>query len=226
MLPDDPSGAAPSAFGALRQFARRSLPEEQCELCSAGLPHNHQHLLALDSRQLLCACDACALLFIRPDAGKYRRVPRRARWLGDFHMSDADWLALAIPVNMAFFFFHSGAGRVQAYYPSPAGPTESLLPLETWQSLVRDNPPLAGLEPDVEALLVNRLGTRREYYLAPIDRCYELVGLIRIHWRGLSGGAEVWREIESFFAGLRKQTGAPAASATASGAAAAAADNQ
>jgi len=204
------SSRAPSAFGTLRQFARRNLPEEQCELCSASLAPTHQHLLALDSRQLVCACDACALLFSRTDAGKYRRVPRRLRWLAGFQLSDADWLALAVPVNMAFFFYHSGARRVLAYYPSPAGPTESQLPLETWEALVRANPVLAGLEPDVEALLVNRLGQRREYYQAPIDRCYELVGVIRLHWRGLAGGTEVWQELEAFFAGLRHESGAPA----------------
>ncbi|HEX8896401.1 MAG TPA: DUF5947 family protein, partial [Terriglobales bacterium] len=44
-----------------------------------------------------------------------------------------------------------------------------------------------------------------EYYIAPIDACYRLVGLIRLHWHGLSGGEEVWREIDNFFAELRAQ---------------------
>ena len=35
------------------------------------------------------------------------------------------------------------------------------------------------MQPDVEALLVNRVGGRRLYYLAPIDVCFELVGLMR-----------------------------------------------
>lgn len=218
-LPDS-SQPAPSAFGALRQFARRDQSQEQCELCSAPLAPEHTHLLALDNRQLLCACDPCALLFDRPDAGKYRRVGRRLLWLQSFDMTDAEWVSLAVPVNMAFFFFHSGAGRVLAYYPSPAGPTESHLPLETWDALVRANPVLSEMQPDVEALLVNRLGGHREYYLAPIDRCYELVGLIRLHWRGLAGGTEVWQAIEHFFAGLQQQAPAPqlAASAEAGGA--------
>ena len=67
---------------------------------------------------------------------------------------------------------------------------------------------LRELEPDVEALLVNRVGQSRgsapaEYYIVPIDACYKLVGLIRIHWRGLSGGTEVWQEIGNFFTDLR-----------------------
>jgi hypothetical protein len=61
------------------------------------------------------------------------------------------------------------------------------------------------MEPDVEALLVNRVRETREYYLVPIDACYKLVGLIRAHWRGLSGGAEVWHEIKHFFDELKER---------------------
>ena len=56
--------------------------------------------------------------------------------------------------------------------------------------------------PDVEALLANRVGDKRAYFIAPIDKCYELVGTIRKHWKGLSGGEEVWREIDEFFTRL------------------------
>jgi hypothetical protein len=90
-------------------------------------------------------------------------------------------------------------------YPSPAGATESQLPLEAWEVLVADNPVLAKLEPDVEALLVNRVGSARLYYLAPIDTCYRLVGLIRMYWRGLSGGETVWKEIGQYFERLEQQ---------------------
>ncbi|WP_433985005.1 DUF5947 family protein [Tunturiibacter empetritectus] len=44
-----------------------------------------------------------------------------------------------------------------------------------------------------------------EYYIAPIDECYKLVGLIRTNWRGLSGGAAVWTEIGRFFLELRSK---------------------
>src|SRR6185369_12404414 len=135
----------------------------------------------------------CAILFSGDHDQRYKRVPTRVRFLPDFQMTDAHWDSLLVPNNMAFFFESSTAGRVMAIYPSPAGPTESLLPLETWERIVEDNPHLRSMQPDVEALLVNRLGERRgfpvnQYYLLPIDQCFKLVGLVRMHWKGLSGG--------------------------------------
>jgi hypothetical protein len=99
-----------------------------------------------------------------------------------------------------------------ALYPSPAGPTESLLSLDTWSDIVQSNPVLNEMEADVTALLVNRVGQGRtsqpaEYYLVPIDECYKLVGIIRAHWHGLSGGTEVWREINTFFGALKRRAG-------------------
>jgi hypothetical protein len=91
-------------------------------------------------------------------------------------------------------------------YPSPAGATESLLTLANWEALMADNPALAEMQPDVETLLANRLHGGSEYYLAPIDVCFELVGLIRLHWRGFSGGDKVWQEMERFFARLRENS--------------------
>ena len=133
------------------------------------------------------------------------RAPRR-RFLSDFRLTDAQWEDLHLPINLAFFFRSTRAGRVVAVYPSPAGGTESLLTLEAWHQLEEENPVLRELEPDVEALLVNRLGPAREHYRVPIDACYRLVGLIRAGWRGLSGGAEVWEEIGQFFAGLNQNS--------------------
>jgi hypothetical protein len=153
--------------------------------------------------RLVCCCDACALLFSGGQQTRYRAIPRDAYRLADLRLSDAQWDSLLIPINVAFFVFNSAAGRMMALYPSPAGATESLLPLETWDEIVGDDPVLASLQPDVEALLVNRLGAAREYYRVPIDQCYRLVGLIRTRWRGLSGGREVWDEIDRFFADLR-----------------------
>jgi hypothetical protein len=83
------------------------------------------------------------------------------------------------------------------------GPTESLLKLRSWEELERCNSVLQRMERDVEALLMNRVRGAREHFLVPIDECYSLVGLIRMRWRGLSGGREVWDEIARFFEELR-----------------------
>ena len=119
-------------------------------------------------------------------------------------MTNAQWDSLLVPIGLAFFLESSPENRVVAFYPSPAGPTESLLPLETWEDILRENPVLARMQPDIEALLVNRLDERAQYYIAPIDKCYQLVGLIRSNWRGFSGGSEVWRKISDFFEALKE----------------------
>jgi hypothetical protein len=201
-----------SAFATLRQFARKRTPIERCEMCSRELAPEHEHLVEPASRKLICACQACAILFDGQSGTKYKRVPRRARLLADFQLTEAQWDGLMVPIDMAFFFKSTPQGRVIALYPSPAGPTESLLPLETWVDIEQANPILKTMEPDVTALLVNRVGHHRagvaaEYYLVPIDECYKLVGLIRMHWRGLSGGTEVWREIGAFFTALERRSG-------------------
>jgi len=135
--------------------------------------------------------------------GRFKLVPRDARRLRNFEISDAEWEALALPIDLAFVFYSTGFGKMTAMYPSPAGATESLLPLTAWETLGANNPDLTGMLPDVEALLANRVGDTRAYFIAPIDKCYELVGTIRKHWKGLSGGEEVWREIDKFFAALQ-----------------------
>ena len=136
------------------------------------------------------------------DDEKYRAVPETAHKLEDFNLSDAEWEATGIPVGLAFFFLSSVRGRIVAFYPGPAGPTELLLDLHAWTALAERNPVLTEMEPDVEALVVNRVNGARSYYRMPIDRCYELVGLIRSHWRGVSGGAEAWSAVDSFFEDL------------------------
>jgi hypothetical protein len=198
-----------SGFHKLQELVRQKPPRERCDLCATPLPSDHQHLLEPASRALVCACEACAILFSTSDA-KFRRVPRRIRLIRDFQLADQFWDDLAIPINMAYFCNDSVAGRARASYPSPAGATESLLKLDAWRDLEKANPVLATLEADVEGLLANRLGVisgsaEPEYFLLPIDECYKLVGLIRTHWRGLSGGTEVWKELGQFFSELRER---------------------
>ena len=196
-----------NGFGALQRFVRRNVSEERCELCGTAVAAEHDHLLEPANRRLVCACQACAILFPGQSGQRYKRVPSRICFLPDFRLSDGQWDSLLVPINLAFFFESSApSGRV-AIYPSPAGPIESQLPLETWAQIAAENPALQTMEADVEALLVNRLGAERgfpmnQYYALPIDQCFKLVGLVRTRWRGLSGGNELWSELGGFFAAL------------------------
>jgi len=201
--------SAALATPRLRRLAAGARPrpapaaEERCGLCGAPVPPPHRHLVDVARRTLVCACRACAVLFDRRAAGggHYRLVPERHVRLDGFVLDDATWDALAIPVDVAFFFRSTPAGRVVAFYPSPLGAVESALPLDAWAALEAANPLLATLEPDVEALLVNRARGARADWIVPVDACYRLVGLVRTRWKGLGGG-EAWRDIGEFFAAL------------------------
>ena len=193
---------------AQRSAQAREAAQGRCELCAEPIGAQHRHLLDLSTRQMMCACRACALLFDRraAGAGHYRLVPDRRLALVDFDLDDVAWEELRIPVDMAFFFLDSRARRVVALYPGPMGATESLLELESWDAIEAANPLLSTLEADVEALLVNRARGARQQWLVPIDDCYSLAGLIRTRWRGLTGGREVWEEIGRFFEELDRRS--------------------
>jgi len=177
-------------------------------MCGEPIPDEHSHVVHVEGRNLLCVCRPCYLLFTHEGAarGRYRAVPARYLYDASFKLSQRQWDDLQIPVSMAFFFVNSSLDKFVAFYPSPAGATESLLPLDIWAEVMAANPAFSELVPDVEALLLNRADDATECYLVPIDACYELVGRVKLHWKGFSGGEEVWREIETFFASLRDKS--------------------
>ena len=183
-------------------------PGERCELCTELIPDEHGHVVDLESRVLMCACRPCYLVFAPEGAGgtRFRAVPDRFVSFPDFTLSSTQWDGLQIPVGVAFFFMNSALNHIAAFYPSPAGATESELSLDSWEEIVDANPHLETLLPDVEAFLV-RSGERRsgidterpECYLVPIDVCYELVGELRRLWRGFDGGTEAHAALDAFF---------------------------
>lgn len=184
---------------------------EQCDLCGKSLDPDHRHLLHLVDRRILCTCESC--LALRGGEPELRPTGTRTLWLEDFNLPDETWAALDVPIGLAFFVDSSASGGVVALYPSPAGATESELPAETWRELRTENPVLMSLESDAEALIVNRIAAPPQYAIAPIDECYRLVGLIKLNWDGISGGAGPERVIAGFFEELRER----AAGATARG---------
>lgn len=197
---------APRGLAALRHLVRKEPEEEHCELCSLVIPEYHEHLVQPETRRLLCACRACAILFSGTGQTPYRRVPHDVTYLSDFRMTDELWNTLAIPIGLVFIFRSSVADKMVALYPSPAGPAESALDGDSWEEITGGNPRLRELCPDVEALLINRVNGAREYYIAPVDECYRLTGLIRKHWQGFSGGSEAGEQIRGFFEDLRRRS--------------------
>ncbi|MEU8690017.1 DUF5947 family protein [Streptomyces sp. NPDC048665] len=192
----------------LRQFARRPPPPgERCELCGEPLPAEHRHLVDTRLRSLKCVCPSCHLLLDRPGAGggRFRAVP--ARYLVDpaFQLDEQDRARLQIPVGLAFFFRNSALDRLCAFYPSPAGATESELDPRTWDEVLGHTRLTALLEPDVEALLVQRADGSGPGLcaLVPVDVCYELVGRMRLHWKGFDGGSEARADLAAFFERVR-----------------------
>jgi hypothetical protein len=193
----------------IRGSRPRAQPEERCELCGEPISDEHGHLVDLTARSLMCACRACYLLFTSEGSGgvHFRAVPDRFVALRDFRLSTGQWESFQIPVGVAFFFQNSTLGRVAAFYPGPAGATESELPLDTWNDLVAANPVLDSLQPDVEAFLVRaERGGDTECYIVPIDACYELVGHLRRLWRGFDGGREAHAAMDAFFDRVRSRS--------------------
>ena len=204
-----------SGIRELRRLANRraegtvAAGEERCDLCSATIPADHRHMLHVDDRVIVCTCETCRALFAGD--GPYRPTGTRTLWLDDLDLPDELWASFRIPIGLAFFFRSrnggsDGTGGIVAFYPSPAGTTECELDLRAWDALVAANPLLDGLEPDAEALIVNRLGGARQHAIVPIDECYRLVGIVRVTWEGISGGSGIEAAVAEFFAETERRS--------------------
>lgn len=182
-----------------------------CELCPSGLSVDHRHLLHLDERRIVCVCETC--WSVHSGDAEYRPTGSRTLWLDGFEMPDDVWAEFDMPTGLAFLMRSSVTGSMIALYPSPAGATECELPLHAWDRLVARNPVLERLEPDAEALVVNRLekaggGAGGLYVIVPIDQCYRLVGAIKESWQGISGGDAVDDCVRAMFTTMRERAAA------------------
>ena len=200
----------PTLVAGLRRFVRAP-PSNQpppaadggprCELCPISLATDHKHLLDLEERRIVCVCPTC--WSIRSGDARYRPTGSRTVWLEGLELSDELWAEFQIPIGLAFFLRSSDTGNVVGLYPSPAGATESELDLDAWDRLVAVNPVLEDLDPDAEALIVNRMATPHVHAIAPLDDCYRLVGIIKATWEGITGGAEMEAAVQRYFDDLR-----------------------
>jgi hypothetical protein len=222
--------ADPSAYDVLARIRASKRPTsqdgERCEMCAEPIADEHQHVVNVAARQLMCTCRGCYLLFTDPEAKlRYRAVPDRYLTFSDFTLDRRAWEALQIPVGLAFFFHNSDMDKTVAFYPGPAGATESELDLDAWSSISGADSRLAHspvaplaldmLADDVEALLVRvpdrdhadpDLNAPAECYLVPIDACYEFVGRLRMLWRGFDGGHEVREFVDDFFEQIKARS--------------------
>jgi hypothetical protein len=201
-----PAAGGPAIAGA--DGGAAVAPElEQCDLCAVTIPEDHRHLLHLVERRIVCSCEACWAM--RAGEGDYRPVGNRTLWLSELEIPDDLWASFQIPIGLAFFMSSTVTNCVVAMYPSPAGATESELHFESWNRMIALNPILAGMEPDVEGLIVNRLSEPPAYAIAPIDTCYALTGTIKVSWEGISGGGAVEQAVAGFFEQLRERAVVP-----------------
>lgn len=186
--------------------ANRAAPQpagERCEMCSESIAEEHQHVVNVEGRQLMCVCRGCYLLFIDTDAElRYRAIPDRYLTFPDFALDRREWEALQIPVGLAFFFRNSALGRTVAFYPGPAGATESELDLAAWNNIRDADRRVDMLADDTEAVIVrvpDEPAAPPDCFLVPIDACYEFVGRLRLLWHGFDGGQQVRNFIAEFF---------------------------
>jgi Family of unknown function (DUF5947) len=202
------SGSAP-AVRRLRRLAQARAPtpaqsppagDDHCDLCGVSIDAEHRHLLHLVDRRILCSCEPCFAL--RSGDAELRPAGTRVLRLEGFALDDDLWAKFQIPIALAFFLVRERRQGVVALYPSPAGATECELHLDAWDELAAANPVLAEIEPEVEALIVNRLSEPARYVVVPIDRCYELVGMIKSRWEGISGGRAIDDAVAEFFTAL------------------------
>jgi hypothetical protein len=215
-MPLAPGTPFEDPFGVLRRVMQpreRAAPGERCEMCGEDITAQHSHVANIAEHRLLCTCRGCYLLFTVQGAGglRMRAVPERYRLATDFAFTQGQWDSLAVPVDLAFVFKQSDVDpekprQLVACYPSPAGATESELDLSMWDDIVASSETLTDVEPDVEAVLLRRTHDADFIcFLVPIDACYELVGVVRQHWVGFQGGAEVWSHIDEFFTDLYRR---------------------
>ena len=205
MNPRMPTIAAP-VYRSLRQFVR-SRPRPSAASCAAiGLAAEHSHLVEPASRQLVCSCDACSILFSGQQSRAISTGSQRRRVLAGLP-TDRCPMGRSTSTDQPGLFHDKHAGRPRARLLPESGRGHRIAPGA--RGLAR----LGGGEPDPRP---TRAGCRStpgqsdeqgsRVLPRPIDECYKLVGLIRANWRGLSGGSGSLGGSGQFFTRLKKRS--------------------
>ena len=145
----------------LRRLTSPRRPERRRETSAAtsaapSSRSDHRHLLHLEERRILCACEPCVAM--RSGDGPYRPTGSRLLWLEGFELPEELWARLRIPIGLAFFMRSSSVGRVVGLYPSPAGRDRMRARARGLGGPLRRQPGCStALDEDVEGLIVNRI---------------------------------------------------------------------
>ena len=188
------------ARGAARRAADPAAARASTASCArSSLAEDHRHLLDLEERRIVCVCPNCWSMR-SGDASSGRRLAHA--WLDDFELSDELWAAFQIPIGLAFFM-RSRRPAGSSAVPEPGGRHRVRARPRAWDRA-------RGGQPGARAARARRRGADRQpparpaaYAIAPIDRCYRLVGIIKANWEGISGGARSRRRRRRFFDDLR-----------------------
>ena len=109
---------------------------ERCEMCAEPIADEHQHVVNVEGRQLMCMCRGCYLLFTDTNAAlRYRAVPDRYLSFPEFALGRREWEALQIPVGLAFFFRNSVAGPDGRVLSGPGGRHRVRTGLTAWDAI-------------------------------------------------------------------------------------------
>ena len=161
-------------------------PEERCDVCGVEIPDEHEHLLHLGDRRILCVCATCWAQ--RSADPELRPTGTRVVWLdasssrtssGPASRSRSGWPSSCAAPRWA------GWWRCTRAPPAPPSPSSSSTPGTSSAPSIRSST-RSSRTPRHSSSTASPSQPR--YVIAPIDECYGLVGAIKVSWEGISGG--------------------------------------
>ena len=195
-------------FEVLRRFAKARAPVERCDLCGLEIGPDHDHLIDPAERRLVCACGACAVLFSAQAGTKFKRVPQdvtRTRRADDQRLRSGRRSGCR-----SIWRSSTTARRRDGWWPATPvrrarrSPCWSSRPGRKSSASIPSSPACSPTSRRCWSTACAAARTRTACFLVPIDQCFRLVGIIRMQWKGFTGGTAVWEEIDGFFAELAR----------------------